>query len=130
MKILYKDIPRYPWQNEIFINQCKSIFTDLNQLKRLNPKYLNDNNQSGHKRSRKSQRTKSPKDIQCPSYIVYISQDIRFARECSHVGDFNARNKCLTVKLLKQGICIISLERFFLSSVADTMNWFQNSMSD
>ena len=31
-----------------------------------------------------------------PSYGVYISQLIRFARVCSHVGDFNARNKCLT----------------------------------
>ena len=38
-----------------------------------------------------------------PSYGVYISQLIRFARVCSHVEDFNARNKCLTAKLLKQG---------------------------
>ena len=28
-----------------------------------------------------------------PSYGVYISQLIRFARVCSHVNDFNARNK-------------------------------------
>ena len=28
------------------------------------------------------------------SYGVYISQLIRFARVCSHVTDFNARNKC------------------------------------
>ena len=34
---------------------------------------------------------------------VYISQLIRFARVCSHVDDLNARNKCLTAKLLKQG---------------------------
>ena len=27
-----------------------------------------------------------------PSYRVYISQLIRFARVCSHVDDFNARN--------------------------------------
>ena len=27
-----------------------------------------------------------------PSYGVYISQLIRFARECIHVADFNARN--------------------------------------
>ena len=32
-----------------------------------------------------------------PSYGVYISQLIRFARVCHHVTDFNARNKCLTV---------------------------------
>ena len=38
-----------------------------------------------------------------PSYGVYISQFIRFARVCSHVDDFNTRNKCLTAKLLKQG---------------------------
>ena len=38
-----------------------------------------------------------------PSYGVYISQHIRFARVCSHVDDFNTRNKCLTAKLLKQG---------------------------
>ena len=28
---------------------------------------------------------------------------IRFARVCNHVADFNARNKCLTAKLLQQG---------------------------
>ena len=37
-----------------------------------------------------------------PSYGVYISQLIRFARVCNHVEDFDARNKCLTAKLLKQ----------------------------
>ena len=35
-----------------------------------------------------------------PSYGVYISQPIRFARVCSHVDDFNTRNKCLIAKLL------------------------------
>ena len=39
-----------------------------------------------------------------PSYGVYISQLIRFARVCSHVDDFYTRNKCLTAKLLKQGL--------------------------
>ena len=29
-----------------------------------------------------------------PSSGVYISQLIRFARVCSHVDDFNTRNKC------------------------------------
>ena len=38
----------------------------------------------------------------CPSYRVYISQLIRFARLCSHI-DINTRNKCLNAKLLKQG---------------------------
>ena len=37
------------------------------------------------------------------SYGVHISQLIRFARVCNHVTDFNARNKCLTAKLLQQG---------------------------
>ena len=41
-----------------------------------------------------------------PSYGVYISQLIRFARVCSHVDDFNTRNKCLTAKHLKQGLLI------------------------
>ena len=36
------------------------------------------------------------------SYGVYISQLTRFARVCNHVTDFNARNKCLTAKLLQQ----------------------------
>ena len=36
-----------------------------------------------------------------PSYGVYISQLKRLARVCSHVDDFNTRNKCLTAKLLK-----------------------------
>ena len=38
-----------------------------------------------------------------PSYGVYISQLIRFARVCSSVDDFNNRNLFLTAKLLKQG---------------------------
>ena len=39
----------------------------------------------------------------CASYGVNISQLIRFARVCNHVADLNARNKCLTAKLLQQG---------------------------
>ena len=43
-------------------------------------------------------------DVLCsPSYGVYISQLIRFARVCSNVDDFNSRNLFLTTKLLKQG---------------------------
>ena len=38
-----------------------------------------------------------------PSYIVYISQLICFARASSHVTDFKNRNKFLTANLLKQG---------------------------
>ena len=36
------------------------------------------------------------------SYCVYISQFIRFARESSHVANFNTRNKVLKAKLLRQ----------------------------
>ena len=48
-----------------------------------------------------------------PSYGVYISQLIRFARVCSHVDDFNTRNKCLTAKLIKQGYRYHKLRKVF-----------------
>ena len=48
-----------------------------------------------------------------PSYGVYISQLIRFARVFSHVDDFNTRNKCLTAKLLKQGHWYHKLRKAF-----------------
>ena len=38
-----------------------------------------------------------------PSYGVYISQLIRFARVCSNIDDLDSRNLFLTAKLLKQG---------------------------
>ena len=48
-----------------------------------------------------------------PSYGVYISQLIRLARVCNHVTDFNARNKCLTAKLLQQGYRYHKLRKTF-----------------
>ena len=39
-----------------------------------------------------------------PSYGVYISQLIRFARVCSNVNDFNNRNLFVTAKLFNKGI--------------------------
>ena len=48
-----------------------------------------------------------------PSYGVYISQLIRFARVCSRVDDFNTRNKCLTAKLLKLGYRYHKLRKAF-----------------
>ena len=48
-----------------------------------------------------------------PSYGLYISQLIRFARVCHHVEDFNARNRCLTAKLLKQGYRYHKLRKAF-----------------
>ena len=56
-----------------------------------------------------------------PSYGVYISQIIKFAS----VDDFNARNKCLTAKLLKQGYRYHKLRK-----ACSAINWFQNSVSD
>ena len=45
----------------------------------------------------------SDTEARSPSYGVYISQLIRFARVCSNVDDFNNRNLFLTAKLFKQG---------------------------
>ena len=36
------------------------------------------------------------------SYVVYISQIIRFAGASSHAADVNTRNKLITQKVLKQ----------------------------
>ena len=58
-----------------------------------------------------------------PSYGVYISQRIRFARVCSIVDGFNNRNLYLTAKLLNQGyIYIIKYEKHFLDSTTDTQS--------
>ena len=64
------------------------------------------------------------------SYGVYISQLIRFARVSSHVVDFNARNKSLTAKFSNRVIGIINFERLSPNFIADTMNWFLNSVLD
>ena len=56
------------------------------------------------------------------SYGVYISQLIMFARVCNHVADINARNKCLTAKLLQQGYRYHNFEKPFLNFIADTLN--------
>ena len=47
------------------------------------------------------------------SYVVYISQLIRFARASSNLSDFNCRNKALTVKLLRQGYHYFKLRKVF-----------------
>ena len=47
------------------------------------------------------------------SYVVYISQLIRFARASGHVADFNTCNKLLTQKLLKQGYRYHKLRKAF-----------------
>ena len=60
------------------------------------------------------------------SYGVYISQLIRFAGVFNHVADFNARNKSFS----NRAIGIINFERLSPNFIADTMNWFLNSMLD
>ena len=47
------------------------------------------------------------------SYGVYNSHLIMFDRICNHVTDFNARNKCLTAKLLQQGYRYHKLRKTF-----------------
>ena len=47
------------------------------------------------------------------SYVVYVSQLIRFARTSSYVADFNTRNKLLTQKPLKQGYWYHKLRKTF-----------------
>ena len=59
-------------------------------------------------------------DVPCsPSYGVYISQLICFARECSNVDDFNNRNLLLIAKLSKQGYRYHKFEKHFLNSTTD-----------
>ena len=48
-----------------------------------------------------------------PSYGVYISQLIRYARCCSHYDDFRYRHKCLVDRLLSQGYKALRLEKSF-----------------
>ena len=58
-----------------------------------------------------------------PSYGVYISQLIRFARECSHVDDFNNRNKLLTRSPAGKGLT--SWLSFMVSSVSLSLShWY------
>ena len=67
-----------------------------------------------------------------PSYGVYISQLIRFARMCSNVGDFNNRNLFLTAKLLKQGYRYHKIRKAFSKfynrhSNCEIEHWVKNS---
>ena len=48
-----------------------------------------------------------------PSYGVYISQLIRYARCCSHYDDFRYHHKCLVDRLLSQGYIALRLEKPF-----------------
>ena len=58
-----------------------------------------------------------------PSYGVYISQLIHYARVCSLVDDFINRNKVLTSKLLEQGYRYHKQTKaFFINYITDTQN--------
>ena len=46
-----------------------------------------------------------------PSYGIYISQLVRYARACSKLDDFNERNLMLTKKLLCQGYLFHKLRK-------------------
>ena len=48
-----------------------------------------------------------------PSYGVYISQLIRYARCCSHYDDFRYHHKCMVDRLLSQGYIALRLEKSF-----------------
>ena len=57
-----------------------------------------------------------------PSYGVYISQLIRFARPSSHVTDFNNRNTFFTGELFKQGYRYNKLRKSFPNFIVGTLN--------
>ena len=68
------------------------------------------------------------------SYGVHISLLIRFARVSSRLTDFNARNKILTAKHLKQGYRYHKLKKtfskYYRRVIVDTLNWFLNIIPD
>ena len=55
-----------------------------------------------------------------PSYGVYNSQIIRFARACSNVCYFNNRNQYLNVKLLKQDYPFLNFVKNVLNCKTQT----------
>ena len=48
-----------------------------------------------------------------PSFGVYVSQHIRYARCCSHYDDFRYRHKYLVDRLLSHGYKALMLEKSF-----------------
>ena len=58
-----------------------------------------------------------------PSYGVYVSQLIHFARMCSNVDDINNRNLFLTAKVID----ILKFENNFLNSTTDTQSKLLNT---
>ena len=67
--------------------------------------------------------------LRSPSYGVYISQFIRYARVCSNVDDYNNGNLFLTAKCLKHTmIDIINFEKHFINSTTDTQSLLLNTI--
>ena len=56
------------------------------------------------------------------SYMVYITQFIRFARAFSNLSDFNCRNKFLTAKLFRQGYRYFKLRKAFSKFLSQTQS--------
>ena len=61
-----------------------------------------------------------------PSYGIYISQLVRFARCCTSVLDFHSKNLQITSKCLHRVIDITSFEKHLESSLDCTPNFCQN----
>ena len=68
-----------------------------------------------------------------PSYGVYVSQLIRYARCCSHYDDFRYRHKCLVDRLLSQGYIALRFEKSckkFYSRYQDLIEKYQRSVKE
>ena len=61
-----------------------------------------------------------------PSYGVYISQLVRFARCCTSVFYFHSKNLQITSKLLTQGYRYHKLRKRLGSSLGHTLNFCPN----
>ena len=57
-----------------------------------------------------------------PSYGVYASHLIRFARTSLHVSDLKRRYKFLTAKLIRQGYLYHTSRKHFQNFTVDTLN--------
>ena len=68
-----------------------------------------------------------------PSYGVYISQLIRFARRCSYYDDFGYCHKLLVDRLLSQGYevkCLRNSLKKIYGRYPDLIGKYQRSMKD
>ena len=61
-----------------------------------------------------------------PSYVIIISQLVRFARCCTSVLDFHSKNLQITTKLLTQGYRYHKLRKNLESSLDHTRNFCRN----